>query len=83
MNAIELKPCPCCGGEAEIRDFQVFLDDGVKVKCTVCGLQTQGTPIDHPVLTPDGLDESTRYTREQAIEIEAQNWNRRTDNGTA
>ena len=83
MNAIELNPCPCCGGEAEIRDFQFFLDVGVKVKCSVCGMQTSGTPIDHPVLTPDGLDESTRYTRDQAIEIEAAIWNRRTDNGTA
>lgn len=82
MNEFELKPCPCCGGEAEIRDFQFFLDIGVKVKCKVCGVQTHGTPIDHPCLTPDGLDESTRYTREQAIEIEAKMWNRRSGNET-
>jgi hypothetical protein len=79
MNEIELKPCPCCRGTAEIRDCQFFLDVGVKVRCKVCGLQTHGTPIDHPLLMPSGLDESTRYTREQAIEIEAKMWNRRVD----
>ena len=77
MNELELKACPCCGGKAEIRDFQFFLDDGIKIRCTDCGLQTAGTPIDHPLLTPDGLDESTRYTREQAIDIEVEKWNRR------
>ena len=80
MKNYDIASCPCCGGKAEIRDFQFYLDVGVKVKCSACGMQTSGTPIDHPVLTPDGLDESTRYTREQAIEIEAAIWNRREGN---
>lgn len=79
MQGIELKPCPFCGGEAEVRERHFCLDVGVKIKCTNCNIQTFGTLIDHPRFTPDGLDESTRYTREQAIEIEAEKWNRRVE----
>lgn len=78
MNEIELKRCPCCSGEAEFRNARFFIDKGIYVKCKVCGLRTEVIPVDHPVLKYDGgLDESTRYTEEQAVEKSAEIWNRR------
>lgn len=38
----ELKPCPFCGGEAEIRDNRWR---GVFVRCSVCHIGTQ--PVLH------------------------------------
>lgn len=37
-NAPALKPCPCCGGEAEYRSLH-----SVWVACKVCGLTTPGS----------------------------------------
>ena len=68
MNDIELMPCPFCGGKAEIRDCLCYLDNAVLIRCSKCFVKTEKILIDHPSYTIDGLDESTRYTREQAIE---------------
>ena len=83
MNDIELKRCPCCGGEAEFRNARILLDKGIYVKCKDCGLRTEVIMVDHPVLKYGGLDESTRYTEEQAVEKSPEIWNRREDHGTA
>ena len=39
----KLKPCPFCGGEAEVVEFHDILDDSDKVyvACTQCRAQTQ------------------------------------------
>ena len=37
MN-IELKPCPFCGGQAELR---VKMNEGVTVQCSKCDVQTR------------------------------------------
>ena len=79
MTDKELLPCPCCGGKAEIRDGNVYLDKAVLIRCSVCLLKTPHILIDHPRLTANGLDESTRYTREQAINEAAKIWNRRAE----
>jgi Lar family restriction alleviation protein len=80
MKETELKPCPFCGGEAEVKDCFVFLDKAVVIRCTSCFVRTKKILIDHPRLTADGLDESTRYTREQAIQKVADAWNSRAIN---
>lgn len=79
MRAIkaELEPCPFCGGKAVMLECKVFLDDGIMVMCSRCTARQAATLINHPRMTLDGLDESTRYTREQAIEKAASEWNRR------
>ena len=75
---IELKPCPFCGGEAEVVDTHVYLDKAIRIKCTSCSCVTKQVLIDHPKNNANGLDERTRYTREQVIEKAAELWNRRT-----
>ena len=73
----ELEPCPFCGGKAVMMECKVFLSDGVMVECSRCTARQAVKLIDHPKITVNGLDESTRYTRDQAIEKAAGDWNRR------
>lgn len=73
----ELKPCPFCGSNAQIKEARIYLDRGWKVQCNKCKIATLPVLIDHPILTSSGLDESTRYTSEQAKKIVADIWNRR------
>ena len=75
---IVLKPCPFCGGTAELRDVRVYLATGWRIRCTGCGIGTIPVLIDHPHMTGKGSpDESTRYTSKQAAQIAADKWNRR------
>ena len=75
--SVELKPCPFCGGQAVYDKVNLYLDAGWRVKCTKCTLQTMYVIVNHPYLTSNGLDESTRYTTEQAKQMVADVWNRR------
>lgn len=77
----ELKPCPFCGGEAKIGDYMTYSYAGKHIKCTKCSARSGFVLINAPKLIGDGiLDESTRYTKEEAIEIAIEAWNRRVDN---
>lgn len=83
MKDAELKPCPFCGGKAKIRDCHVYLDEAVLIECPKCFVRTSRILINHPAYTNKSfpqLDESTRYTREQAIAKAAIIWNRRATN---
>ena len=44
MSEIKLKPCPCCGGEAEIRQRYIKYDGvvtmGFEIKCKRCRLRS-------------------------------------------
>ncbi len=73
----DLKPCPFCGGIAEYRERRVYLDHAWTVECGHCHAKTEMYMVDHPVHTSNGLDESTRYTEEQALAKAADAWNRR------
>lgn len=73
----ELKRCPFCGGEAIVIEANIFSIIGYRVKCTKCFVFSFPVLVDHPVLQYDGLDESTRYTEEQAKEKAIEKWNRR------
>ena len=77
MATFDLKPCPFCGGEAELRDGHIYMDDTKIVICTKCHVRTSPVIVNHPSFTANGLDESTRYTAEQAAQIACQKWNRR------
>lgn len=80
MAKIELKKCPFCGGEAKIKKTHVYLDEARRVGCSVCHMTTAPVLIDHPAYTERSageLDESTRYTAEQAERIAAKLWNKR------
>ncbi len=78
MAKITLKKCPFCGGEAEIKKTYVVLDEARRTRCKVCGITTPPVLINHPKMGAGGvLDESTRYTVEQAERKAAQLWNAR------
>lgn len=77
MQKIKLKKCPFCGGEAEIVKTHVYPDEARRVVCTVCHATTNWVLVDHPMLRAGELDESTRYTAEQAEERVAKLWNAR------
>ena len=78
VGNIKLKPCPFCGSEAKVADTTAYLDKAVVVRCSGCNCATNRVLIDHPMMNSNGLDESTRYTRDQAIGKVAELWNRRT-----
>lgn len=80
MADVQLKPCPFCGGSAELVRKQIYLDHGYRVDCTQCGVKGSYFLVNHPILKYDGLDESTRYTEEQAKRKAIGAWNRRADN---
>ena len=71
MNDTKLKPCPFCGGKAEI-----FFDDYKKylIQCSNCSAFV-GIEIENGVELKDGW-RATFGTEEQAAEA----WNRRADN---
>ena len=78
MPRIQLKKCPFCGGEAELlTNHHVYLDDARVVRCVRCKCKTSSVLVNHPKLTADGLDESTRYTTEEAEQKAAELWNAR------
>lgn len=76
---IELKCCPFCGGEAEVSDVLCFYKDGKSIRCKKCFARSMFVLIDSPKvnLFTNEVDESTRYTPEQAAEKAAETWNRR------
>lgn len=73
----DLNPCPCCGGQAIYKQVNLYMDTGWRVQCIKCKLKTMFELIDHPNFPANGLDESTRYTEEQAKQRVADVWNRR------
>lgn len=78
MAKITLKKCPFCGGYAEIKKGHVMLDEARRVRCIGCSATTTPILVNHPKMGADGkLDESTRYTPEQAEAKAAELWNAR------
>lgn len=77
MTAPTLKPCPFCGGEAELKEARSYVTNGWRIMCKKCRIGTLPVWIDLPLLTGKGLDESTRYTSEQVVAITVEKWNRR------
>ena len=74
---IELKPCPCCGGKAEMRENHVYMDVGVSVRCTECNLHTRVILCDCTYMYFHG-EKNVCITRERAEREVARLWNKRT-----
>lgn len=74
-----LKRCPFCGGKAETKSGNLYVDKVVFVKCQKCHARTSFVFVDHPSINvrTGKLDESTRYTEWQAEGKAAKEWNRR------
>lgn len=62
----ELKPCPFCGGKAELKKETVWTRTEVYVKCTECWAMTKSVMADAEYCAND-----------KAAEM----WNRRAENG--
>ena len=62
----ELKPCPFCGGKAHL-----FVNDGVRVICPICGAGTK--------ILVDAM--SVKGVAGNATKAVIEAWNRRVDNG--
>ena len=73
---MKLKSCPFCGGEGLPRGSGII---GWTIVCKDCGARVKVALVDLPVTTPDGVDESTRYTKEEAMRIARERWNRRSE----
>ena len=73
--------CPHCGGKAEIKKTFVCLDEVRFVRCKEWGCRTKFVIINHPTFAiKDGeavLDESTRYSEEEAENLAITIWNKR------
>lgn len=41
MDEIKIKPCPFCGGKAEIKRYVEFAFEQAYVECTDCGARTR------------------------------------------
>jgi Lar family restriction alleviation protein len=77
MEKTELKPCPFCGGTAEIKSGKAYYVDCFYTHCTMCGVSTPKIPVNHLFHTK-GKD--VRFTEEQAKARTANDWNRRVHN---
>jgi len=71
----KVESCPHCGSKAELIKCRVYCADAWRVACTACGITTPRIMINHPFVTGKGLDESTRYSSEQAAAIAVAKWN--------
>lgn len=81
MSKLELKPCPFCGADAEVKEGTVYGEKAMRARCTQGCVTTKPFLVNHPKYTQKtfpNLDESTRYTEEQARQKAAELWNRRT-----
>ena len=79
MATINLKACPFCGGEAELKERRICLDRGYRASCSECGVHGQLVLVNHPKMRFGELDETTRYTAQQAEKKAAELWNARAD----
>jgi len=77
MKETELKPCPFCGGEAELHKTKIYLCDAVQIHCKKCSVHTPKEVFNH-LLYSEG--EKIYVTQTMAIEKVTNVWNRRVDN---
>ena len=80
MKTPELKPCPFCGGEAEIFEIEVnsLFEERMIVGCKVCRVQLEAerSQIQRVQIDRNGRRKyipTGIYTKESAIQL----WNRR------
>ena len=76
MTDKELKPCPFCGGEAEIKRGQIYYTACVQAHCTKCGASMPKVPINHQMYI---CGKTVTLSEEKAIQKAANDWNRRAD----
>ena len=76
--SVELKPCPFCGGEAEIHSQPIYTSDGVCVRCTEYHARSRFFPCDCDYLFYHG-EKNVFISKERATNDAINLWNRRAD----
>lgn len=74
----KLKPCPYCGGEADIQHKSFYMSSAYCVECKVCRTRTKlvfADTIGYKVV--DNKFKETRYDTLTAIKMVVDLWNRR------
>ena len=79
MENIELKPCPFCGGKAEIHYQPIYTDNGVCIRCTECKARSKFFPCDCKYMYYHG-EKDVFISKERATQDAINLWNRRADN---
>lgn len=77
-KSVKLKPCPFCGGEAELKKLGVICDEGYAVVCKKCKARTKLTFIEKPGKDVE-LDSFSRIAKEKLI----RQWNVRAGDSNA
>ena len=79
MEHNELKPCPFCGGEADVKYQPIYMDYGVCIFCTECKARSKFFPYDCKYTYFHG-EKNVYISKEQAKNKAIELWNRRADN---
>lgn len=84
MKETELKPCPFCGGVAEIKPNNIYTEKGLCVHCTSsnCHIHTITVMYDC-IYNQYGGKKNIYVTREMAEERVTNMWNRRANDERA
>ena len=77
---MELKPCPFCGGQAEIKPNAIYTGKGLCVHCKDCNVHTITILCECTYNQYEGKT-NVYVTKEIAREHVTKIWNRRADNG--
>lgn len=75
----ELKPCPFCGGKAEMHFQPIYTDYGVCVNCTKCKSRSRFVPYDCNYIYYNG-EKNVFISKERAVSDVLKLWNRRIEN---
>lgn len=78
MKEAELKPCPFCGGKAEIHYQPIVTDNGVCIRCTERRARSKFFPCDCTYIFYHG-EKDVFITKERATNNAINLWNRRAD----
>lgn len=82
MEETELKPCPFCGGKAEIHYQPIYTSNGVGIRCTECKARSKFFPCDCSYTFYHG-EKNVYIPKERATNDAINMWNRRATDGKA
>ena len=79
-KSAKLKPCPFCGGEAEIKKCGIICDEAYVVVCKECKVRTRMEFINRPKIDEEKTEKTAEDFEKDAMKAAADKWNRRVHN---